>query len=75
MGFSELLLEPASGMIPMSGSMWLQASDTVELENLRTTDITEPDTLMVSLGQLQIDFLKAIDLMKKARKPSRVTEV
>jgi NHLM bacteriocin system ABC transporter ATP-binding protein len=65
MGFSELLLEPASGMIPMSGSMWLEAEDMVELENLSTSDITEPDTLMVSLGQLQIDFLKAIDLIKK----------
>ncbi|NMG11620.1 NHLP bacteriocin export ABC transporter permease/ATPase subunit [Brasilonema sp. UFV-L1] len=63
MGFSELVFEPASGLLPLSADMWLQAEDTLELESLRTEDIPEADALMVSLAQLQMDFLQMINLL------------
>ncbi|ARV62940.1 NHLP bacteriocin export ABC transporter permease/ATPase subunit [Nostocales cyanobacterium HT-58-2] len=65
MGFAELVFEPASGMLPLSAYMWLQAEDTLELKSLRTEDIEYADTLMVSLAQLQIDFLQMINLLSK----------
>lgn len=65
MGFSELVFEPASGLLPLSADMWLQAEDTLELESLRTEDIPEADALMVSLAQLQMDFLQMINLLSR----------
>lgn len=65
MGFAELVLEPGAGLLPLSGYMWLLAEDTLELESLCTEDIVEADTLMVSLTQLQIDFLQIINLLSK----------
>ncbi|GAA6618801.1 NHLP bacteriocin export ABC transporter permease/ATPase subunit [Scytonema sp. NUACC26] len=65
MGFSELVFEPASGLLPLSADMWLQAEDALELQSFRTEDLQEADTLMVSLGQLQMDFLRAIHLLSQ----------
>lgn len=61
MGFSELMQEPASGMLPLGGTMWLQAEGTAELE-LHTKEIQSSDTLMIALVQMQMDFLKTINL-------------
>lgn len=65
MGFAELVLEPGSGILPLSTYMWLLSEDTLELESFRTEEIQEADTLMVSLAQLQIDFLQMINLLSK----------
>ena len=65
MGFSELVFEPASGLLPLSAYMWLQAEDTLELENLCTEDILDADILMLSLAQLQMDFLLMINLLSQ----------
>lgn len=63
-GFSELMQEPASGILPLSGKMWLQAEGTVELE-LHTKQVQEADALMIALVQMQMDFFKAINLFQR----------
>ncbi|MBV9390160.1 MAG: NHLP bacteriocin export ABC transporter permease/ATPase subunit [Chroococcidiopsidaceae cyanobacterium CP_BM_ER_R8_30] len=65
MGFEELPLDAASGMLPLGTGMWLQADDAVELENLRTSEIREPDILIDSLAQLQTYFLSCINLLEE----------
>lgn len=64
MGFSELMQEPASGILPLSGNMWLQAENTVELE-AHNQRIQEPDVLIIALLQMQMDLLRAIYLFKR----------
>ncbi len=64
MGFSELMQEAASGMLPLSGNMWLQAENTVELE-VHNQEIEQSDALMIALLQMQMDFLKAIHLFQR----------
>ncbi|KYC42257.1 cation tolerance protein CutA [Scytonema hofmannii PCC 7110] len=65
MGFPELVFEPASGLLPLSADMWLLSEDTLDLKSLRTEEIQEADTLMVSLAQLQMDFLQMIHLLSQ----------
>jgi len=63
MGFEELLLEPASGMLPLGAGMWLLCEDTVELESIRTSELQ--DAVIVYLAQLQTYFLRCIDLLER----------
>lgn len=65
MGFEELPLDSTTGMLPLGTGMWLQAEDTVELEDVRTLEIREPDILIDSLAQLQTYFLRCIDLLEE----------
>ncbi|GAB1544457.1 NHLP bacteriocin export ABC transporter permease/ATPase subunit [Scytonema sp. NUACC21] len=65
MGFPELVFEPSSGLLPLSTYMWLLCEDILELASFRTEEIQEADTLMVSLGQLQMDFLQMIHLLSQ----------
>lgn len=65
MGFEQVLLTPASKMLPMSADMWLQALDTVELATVTTSDILNRDILLESLSQLQNHFLQAIELLEQ----------
>jgi NHLM bacteriocin system ABC transporter ATP-binding protein len=67
MGSEELLLTPASGMLPLGVNMWLQASDTVELATANTSDIRDADTLLGSLAQLQTHFLQGIELLERQK--------
>ncbi|MEH1924337.1 NHLP bacteriocin export ABC transporter permease/ATPase subunit [Nostoc sp.] len=63
MGFAELVIKPASGLLPLSAYMWLQAEGKLELESFCAEEIQEADTLMVSLAQLQMNFLQIINLL------------
>ncbi|MEH2137632.1 NHLP bacteriocin export ABC transporter permease/ATPase subunit [Nostoc sp.] len=63
MGFAELIFDPASGLLPLSADTWLQAQGILELESFRAEEIQEADTLMVSLAQLQMNFLQMINLL------------
>ncbi|WP_445634099.1 NHLP bacteriocin export ABC transporter permease/ATPase subunit [Nostoc sp. DSM 114161] len=65
MGFAELIVDAASGLLPVSADMWLQAKSILELEIFRAEDIQEADTLMVSLAQLQMNFLQIINLLSE----------
>jgi NHLM bacteriocin system ABC transporter ATP-binding protein len=65
MGLEELPLEPASGMLPLGSDMWFQAEDRVELESLRTSEIRNTNALINSLAQLQLYFLRYIDLLEQ----------
>ncbi len=64
MGFSELMQEPASGILPLSANMWFIAENTVELE-VHNLETQEPDDLIIALLQMQMDFLRAIHLFKR----------
>jgi NHLM bacteriocin system ABC transporter ATP-binding protein len=65
MGFEELLLLPESGMLPLDGSMWLQASDTVEICSENTSKIQDADTLIESLALLASYFLRCVELLEQ----------
>jgi NHLM bacteriocin system ABC transporter ATP-binding protein len=68
MGFEELLLTPASGMLPLDVNMWLQADDTVNLATeIATANTLEipANTLLAGLAQLQIYFLRCIQLLEQ----------
>jgi NHLM bacteriocin system ABC transporter ATP-binding protein len=64
LGFSEFVFESASGLLPLSTDMWLQAEDALEFQSLRTEEIQAAD-LMVSLTQVQMDFLWMIHLLSQ----------
>ncbi|MGV0027725.1 NHLP bacteriocin export ABC transporter permease/ATPase subunit [Phormidesmis priestleyi] len=65
MGFEELLLTPRSGLLPLSADMWFQAEDTIELSCLKTSEIDDPNTLLMGIFQLQIYVLQSIYLLEQ----------
>ncbi len=60
MGFDELLLTPQSGLLPLSADLWFQAEDTIELSCLTTSEIDDPNTLLLGIFQLQIYVLQSL---------------
>jgi NHLM bacteriocin system ABC transporter peptidase/ATP-binding protein/NHLM bacteriocin system ABC transporter ATP-binding protein len=65
MGFVELPLTSASGMLPLAENIWLQADNTVELKSVNTADIEDIDSLLGGLSQLQTYFLHCINLLQR----------
>ncbi|QSJ16782.1 NHLP bacteriocin export ABC transporter permease/ATPase subunit [Nostoc sp. UHCC 0702] len=65
MGFAELPLTSASGMLPLAAKMWFQADDTVEVKTANTLEIENIDSLLGGLSQLQTYFLNCIDLLQR----------
>ncbi|WP_190241094.1 hypothetical protein [Nostoc sp. 'Peltigera membranacea cyanobiont' 210A] len=65
MGFGDLLLTPVSGILPLHPNMWLEASDTVELKTVSTLEISDVDSLLGGLSQLQTYFLNCIELLQR----------
>ncbi|MBN3922934.1 ATP-binding cassette domain-containing protein [Nostoc sp. NMS4] len=65
MGFGDLLLTPVSGMLPLHPNMWLEANDTVELKTATTLEISDLDSLLGGLSQLQTYFLNCIELLQR----------
>nr|WP_243458409.1 NHLP bacteriocin export ABC transporter permease/ATPase subunit [Nostoc sp. UIC 10630] len=65
MGFAELPLTSASGMLPLAENIWLQADKTVELKSVNTADIEDIDSLLGGLSQLQTYFLQCINLLQR----------
>jgi NHLM bacteriocin system ABC transporter ATP-binding protein len=65
MGFEELLLTPQSGLLPFSADTWVQAEDTIELAASSTSEIKDPDSLLVGIFQFHVYFLQSIDLLEQ----------
>ncbi|WP_248277831.1 NHLP bacteriocin export ABC transporter permease/ATPase subunit [Brasilonema sp. UFV-L1] len=65
MGFEELPLTPASGILPLGANMWLQADNTVELKSIHTLEIQDINSLLGGLSQLQTYFLDCINLLQR----------
>ena len=65
MGFGDLLLTPVSGILPLHPNMWLEASDTVELKTVSTLEISDVNSLLGGLSQLQTYFLNCIELLQR----------
>ncbi|KAM3112665.1 NHLP bacteriocin export ABC transporter permease/ATPase subunit [Phormidesmis sp. 146-33] len=65
MGFEELLLTPQSGLLPVSADMWFQAGDTIELSCQKTSEIDDPNTVVMGIFQLQIYVLQSIYLLEQ----------
>ncbi|WP_375471609.1 NHLP family bacteriocin export ABC transporter peptidase/permease/ATPase subunit [uncultured Nostoc sp.] len=65
MGFEELALTSASGMLPLAENMWLQADNTVELKSVNTAEIADINSLLGGLSQLQTYFLHCINLLQR----------
>ncbi|BAY26926.1 ABC transporter-related protein [Calothrix sp. NIES-2100] len=65
MGFDDLLLNSACGMMPLGANMWLQADNTVELNSVNTADIEEINSLLSGLSQLQTYFLNCVNLLQR----------
>lgn len=66
MGFADIPLTFASGMLPMSEDMWLRADDIVELITTNTSDIENTHGLLNSLSLLTTHFLYAIDQLEQS---------
>jgi NHLM bacteriocin system ABC transporter ATP-binding protein len=66
MGLEELQLSSASGMLPLSADMWLQADSIVELATKNTSDLQNGNTILESLSQLNTYFLQGIDLLEQS---------
>ncbi|OUL19031.1 NHLP bacteriocin export ABC transporter permease/ATPase subunit [Nostoc sp. RF31YmG] len=66
MGLEEVPLSFASGLLPMSEDMWLQADDIVELATANTLDIQNTQGLLDSLSRLTAHFLLVIDLLEQS---------
>jgi NHLM bacteriocin system ABC transporter ATP-binding protein len=65
MGFKELLVTPQSGLLPFSADMWFQAEDTVDLAMSSTSEVDNPDALLLGIFQLQVYFIQSIDLLEQ----------
>ena len=65
MGFEELLVTPQSKLLPFSADMWFQAEDTIELAANTTSEIDDPNKLLLGIFQLQVYFLQSIDLLAR----------
>ena len=60
MGFDELLLTPQSGLLPLSADLWFQAEDTIELSCLTTSEVDDPNTLLIGIFHLQVYVLQSL---------------
>ncbi|MFN6558585.1 MAG: NHLP bacteriocin export ABC transporter permease/ATPase subunit [Nostoc sp. ChiSLP01] len=65
MGFDDLPLTPACGMLPLAANMWLQANNTLEVKSVNTADIEDINILLDGLSQLQIYFLQCINMLQQ----------
>lgn len=63
MGFEELTLSPESDILPLSGSMWLEPVDTVELATVNTSSILDPNRLLQGIAHLHELCLCLVDLL------------
>lgn len=72
MGFEELILDPAAGILPLSDGMWLEAVGEVQLATETTISIRNPDTLLGGLSQLHIQLLDYIDLLEQQEAQSEL---
>ena len=65
MGFEELILTPASVILPLCASMWLQAENEVEFEYVNTIDIQDISSIINGLDQLFSFFLKSTEILQQ----------
>lgn len=72
MGFEELTLDPAAGILPLSNGMWLSAVGEVQLATETTIAIRNPDILLGGLSQLHTQLLDYIDLLEQQEAQSEL---
>ncbi|AFY34443.1 NHLP bacteriocin export ABC transporter permease/ATPase subunit [Calothrix sp. PCC 7507] len=72
MGLPEVPLSFASGMVPMSEDMWLQADDAVELATSTTSEIENNHGLLDGLSRLTSHFLHGINLLEQSEMSSEL---
>ncbi len=65
MGFDDLPLTPACGMLPLAANMWLQANNAIELKTVNTADIEDINSLLDGLSQIQSYFLECVNMLQQ----------
>ncbi|HEY9796411.1 MAG TPA: NHLP bacteriocin export ABC transporter permease/ATPase subunit [Leptolyngbyaceae cyanobacterium] len=65
MGHPQLSLSPTSEMLPLGEGMWLEATDTVELDTVNIDYIRDLDTLLESLNHLHSYLFGYIHLLEQ----------
>lgn len=64
-GSEELLLDWATGLVPLSDRLWIEAAEDVQLVTQPTEAIQNLDTLMAGLSQLQTYVLSSLDCLEQ----------
>lgn len=64
-GSEELLLDWATGLVPLSDRLWIEAAEDVQLVTQPTEAIQNLDTLMAGLSQLQTYVLSSLDRLEQ----------
>lgn len=65
MGFAALTFTTASGIVPLSHKMWLEAEGSVQLATEITTAIRKSDSLLEGLSQLHAQLLHFIHILQE----------
>jgi NHLM bacteriocin system ABC transporter ATP-binding protein len=65
MGFPALTFTTASGIVPLSHKMWLEAEGSVQLATEITTAIRQSDSLLEGLSQLHAQLLHCIHILQE----------
>jgi ATP-binding cassette subfamily C protein len=65
MGFAALTFTTASGIVPLSHQMWLEAEGSVQLATEITTAIRKSDPLLEGLSQLHAQLLHCIHILQE----------
>ncbi len=65
MGTEELLLNSATGLVPLSDRLWIEATNEVQLVTQPTEAIQDLDALFAGLSQLQTLVLFSIDRLEQ----------
>ena len=63
LGFEELTLTSAAGTFPLGDRMWIEAVEGVQLTTFATSEICNPDTLLLGLSLLHTQLLHYIDVL------------
>ena len=64
-GSEALLLNPATGLVPFSDRLWIEAVDDVQIVTQPTDDIQNLDALLAGLSQLQTYVLSSLDRLEQ----------
>ncbi|HAJ59731.1 MAG TPA: NHLP bacteriocin export ABC transporter permease/ATPase subunit [Cyanobacteria bacterium UBA8543] len=72
MGFPALSFTTASGIVPLSHKMWLQAEGSVQLVTEITTAIRHSDSLLEGLSQLHAQLLRGIHILQERERTEEI---
>ncbi|MDZ7961803.1 MAG: NHLP bacteriocin export ABC transporter permease/ATPase subunit [Aulosira sp. DedQUE10] len=65
LGFDNLELNSEMGRIPLNSQLWLQVRDIVEIDSVASADITDINTLLDGVHQLQTFVLKGLQQLEQ----------